>query len=130
MRKFVHVFLACLLVSVLAAPTAFAQSVSCAGFHSQWAAQQYYDFLASPAEKQILDPDGNGYACDNGTITGPRNPTSSTPASDQYSAPASTAPSTAAATVLPDTGGMSPLTPGYAVLLLGAGLFLVARRVR
>ncbi|MBX6764708.1 MAG: LPXTG cell wall anchor domain-containing protein [Rubrobacteraceae bacterium] len=125
-----HAFLACLLVLVLVVPAAFAQSVSCAGFHSQWAAQQYYDFLASPAEKQILDPDGNGYACDNGTITGPRNPTSSTPASDQYSAPVSTAPSTAAATALPDTGGVSPLAPGFAVLLLGGGLFLIARRVR
>ncbi|MBX6764417.1 MAG: hypothetical protein IRY88_12160 [Rubrobacteraceae bacterium] len=130
MRRFVHAFLACILISVLAAPTAFAQPVSCAGFHSQWAAQQYYDFLASPAEKQILDPDGNGYACDNGTITGPRNPTSSTPASAQYSAPASTAAGTATVTALPDTGGVSPMVLGSAVLLLGGGLFLMARRIR
>lgn len=44
--------------------------VSCSGFTtmsgepSQWQAQQFYDSLATPEQKAILDPDGDGFACD------------------------------------------------------------------
>jgi len=89
-----------------------AQAASCGDFRtmsgepSQWQAQQYYDFVATPEEKAILDPDGDGFACEDlepgmddpgGTDPGSADPASpnpdyntpnpSTPASDGPSAP-------------------------------------------
>lgn len=54
------------------APTAQdgAAGVSCSGFTtmsgepSQWQAQQFYDSVATPEQRAILDPDGDGFACD------------------------------------------------------------------
>lgn len=46
------------------------QEVDCSGFTtmsgepSQWQAQQFYDFVATPEQRAILDPDGDGFACD------------------------------------------------------------------
>lgn len=51
-------------------PSAEAETSSCGDFRtmsgepSQWQAQQYYDFVATPEEKAILDPDGDGFACE------------------------------------------------------------------
>ena len=50
--------------------------VACSGFTtmsgepSQWQAQQFYDSVATPGERAILDPDGDGFACD-GTLSEP-----------------------------------------------------------
>jgi|GEM_PF-4995280 len=58
------------------APTAD-ETVSCDDFisvtgkPSQWQAQQFYDFQATPRERAILDPDGNGFACDGGALVPP-----------------------------------------------------------
>lgn len=41
------------------------------GEPSQWQAQQFFDFQATPEQRAILDPDGNGFACDNGNISPP-----------------------------------------------------------
>jgi Domain of unknown function (DUF4352) len=48
-----------------------AQAVSCddfvayaSGTPSQWQAQQFYDFQATPAQQAALDPDGDGFACE------------------------------------------------------------------
>jgi hypothetical protein len=38
--------------------------VSLAGYRSQWEAQQYFYFNATPEEKAYLDTDGDGFACD------------------------------------------------------------------
>jgi hypothetical protein len=38
--------------------------ISLAGSRSQYQAQQYFDFTATPEEQAILDTDGDGFACD------------------------------------------------------------------
>src|SRR5215213_9433298 len=38
--------------------------ISAAGSPSQYQAQQYFDFTATPEEQAILDTDGDGFACD------------------------------------------------------------------
>jgi hypothetical protein len=38
--------------------------ISLAGSPSQYQAQQYFDFTATPEEQAILDTDGDGFACD------------------------------------------------------------------
>jgi hypothetical protein len=38
--------------------------ISVAGSRSQYQAQQYFDFYATPEEKAVLDTDGDGFACD------------------------------------------------------------------
>lgn len=45
--------------------------VTASGEPSQLQAQQFYDFNATPDQRATLDPDGNGYACDGGTIAPP-----------------------------------------------------------
>lgn len=71
MKRLVFLTVASVSVIVLLAPTALAQTpiscdgfVSYAGYRSQWGAQQYYDFNATPEERAILDTDGDGFACD------------------------------------------------------------------
>lgn len=39
-------------------------TASCSDFDDQIVAQQFYDFTATEAEKEVLDSDGNGRACD------------------------------------------------------------------
>lgn len=101
-------------------PTA---SVNCDGFASQFGAQQFFDFNATTEEQAILDPDGNGFACDGGTIEVGEDPVA---APEQYTdepiaeEPVATAPSEPM-TALPDTGGPALLLPA-AGLLIGAGL--------
>jgi hypothetical protein len=90
------------------------------GEPSQFQAQQFYDFVATPEEQAILDPDGNGFACDNGTIEFGVDPAEN---SDE-------SPEEASATysALPDTGGPSLLLP-ISILLVGTGILgLVAKR--
>jgi ABC-type molybdate transport system substrate-binding protein len=50
------------------APAEASEEVSCeqftalgSGEFSQYQAQQFYDFIATPEQQAILDPDGNGY---------------------------------------------------------------------
>ena len=51
-------------------PEAGDEAVSCDDFvtmfgePSQYQAQQFYDFNATPEQQEILDPDGDGFACD------------------------------------------------------------------
>lgn len=98
------------------------QQVSCEGFisfagnPSQFSAQQFYDFNATPTEQAILDPDGDGIACE-GLVSGE---------AESAPAPAPTSTGTEAMpsesmTVMPDTGGPSLLLP-VAVLLVGSGV--------
>lgn len=104
--------------------------VSAAGNPSQFQAQQFYDFEATPAQQAALDADGDGFACDD-LETGVDN-LGETDADrgaveEQYTptateeAPVVAEQEPAATTVLPDTGGPGLLIPG-AVLLLGSGL--------
>lgn len=85
--------------------------VSCSGFASQFGAQQYYDYNATPEEQAILDPNGDGLACTGGDVF--------TAADDQYTAVEEPTP---VEPVLPDTGGATPLLLPAAGLLLCAGL--------
>jgi micrococcal nuclease len=79
------------------------------GEPSQWQAQQYYDFAATPEEKAILDPDGDGFACEDlepgagGTDTEGGSSASPNPddSSPDPGTPAPNGPSTAP----PDSGG-------------------------
>lgn len=102
-------------------------AVNCDGFASQFGAQQFFDFNATPQEQAILDPDGNGFACDGGTIEVGEDAVA---APEQYTdgpiaeepvveEPVATAPSEPM-TALPDTSG--PALLPVAVLLIGAGL--------
>ncbi len=36
------------------------------GEPSQWQAQQFYDGVATPEQRAVLDPDGDGFACSEG----------------------------------------------------------------
>ncbi len=38
--------------------------ISAAGYPSQYQAQQYFDFYATPEDRAFLDTDGDGFACD------------------------------------------------------------------
>ncbi len=84
--------------------------VSCEGFGSEFGAQQFYDSIATQEQQAILDPDGNGFACDTPTAA----------QSTQPEAPVTT-------TALPDTGGPS-LALLAGALLIGGGLILRGRR--
>ncbi len=117
--------------------------VSAAGNPSQFQAQQFYDFEATPAQQAALDADGDGFACDD-LETGVDNlgetDADRTAANNEYSAPTATeeapaptvaeetpAPTAAAETpaaiaVLPATGGSGLLIPAAGILLLGSGL--------
>lgn len=95
--------------------------VSCNGFASQFGAQQFFDSNATAEEQAILDPDGNGFACDDGTIelgVGPAD----APIGETVDVPAPAAPAASEAmTALPDTSGPALLLPASG-LLIGAGL--------
>ncbi len=115
------------------APVSCDGFISPAGNFSQFGAQQFFDFNATPEERAILDPDGNGFACDDGAIEFGVDPAEAAEApAEQYApeAPASEAPAASdTMTALPDTGGPTLLLPASA-LLLGAGIlgYAVIRR--
>lgn len=105
--------------------------ISAAGNPSQFGAQQFFDFNATPAQQAALDADGDGFACDD-LETGVDNlgETDADRASASASAPAT---SSASASALPDTGGaVSPaaLSLVAALLLVGGGIMSasIARR--
>lgn len=103
------------------------EQVSCSGFASQFGAQQFYDFNATPEQQAMLDADSDGFACeegDQGTATTQYEP----PVAPATEAPAVTAP--AAATPLPETGGPALLLPLSAGLLLAGGLAMGLLRRR
>ena len=117
--------------------------VSAAGNPSQFQAQQFYDFEATPAQQAALDTDNDGFACDSletsvdnlGIIDADRAAattsamTTAPAATTAATTPAATTTAAApAASALPDTGGPMLLLP-VAALLLGSGL-LVLRLVR
>ena len=90
----------------------------CDNFASQFAAQQFYDFNATPEQQAAFDPDGNGFACDGGEIEF---------GGDDSSASAS---ASASVSVLPETGGpVSVMALVPLVLLVGTGI-LALRIVR
>lgn len=94
--------------------------ISVAGNPSQFSAQQFYDFNATPEEQAILDPDGDGIACE-GLLNGEQEGTPAAVPTQQ--APASNT----GVTELPDTGGPAlPLLAGGLALILG-GLLLYKR---
>lgn len=100
------------------------------GEQSQFQAQQYFDFIATPEERAILDPDGNGFACDGGTIEFGVDPAEATaPVSAPVASTDTETPASTTTSVLPDTGGPSMLLP-IGALLVGAGVltFAVIRR--
>jgi hypothetical protein len=50
------------------------------GEPSQWQAQQFYDELATPEQRAVLDPDGDGFACSEGSFSEPEMPEPDNPA--------------------------------------------------
>ncbi len=71
MRRLLYLFFVSMLAIGLLTPPAFSQvPVSCdgfisaAGYRSQWGAQQFFDFNATPEQRALLDIDGDGFACD------------------------------------------------------------------
>jgi hypothetical protein len=101
--------------------------ISVAGNPSQFSAQQYYDFNATPEEQAILDPDGDGIACE-GLVQGEQegvatSDTAPMVAADQY------ADDSEEVTNLPDTGGfpLGGVAAGLGVALVASGLLLKRR---
>lgn len=98
------------------------QFISAAGNPSQFQAQQFYDFQATPEQQAALDADGDGFACDDlesgvdelGVTDADREATTDAPATSE-----------ATATELPATGGISLVLPA-AMLLLGSGILGLA----
>lgn len=119
-------FLACLESETGSTPTTVedpaATSVSCSGFASQFGAQQYYDYNATPEEQALLDPDGDGFACS-------ASEADAATAEEYSTGNADTGGLTASQMypVLPDTGGPALLVP-LGLLLCGAG-FVLGRRL-
>lgn len=97
--------------------------ISAAGNPSQFQAQQYFDFQATPQERAILDQDGDGFACDEletgvdnlGETDADRAATQDT-GSNQY---ADNGADDNGMTELPDTGG--PALLPIAALMMGFG---------
>ncbi len=112
------------------APATCEGFVNSFGEQSQFQAQQFFDFIATAEERAILDPDGNGFACDDGAIEFGVDPAEATvepaaapvPATQEAAVAASTA-----MTALPDTGGASLMALGAGILLLGGGLVMRRR---
>ncbi len=114
------------------APVSCDGFISPAGNFSQFGAQQFFDFNATPEERAILDPDGNGFACDDGAIEFGVDPAEAPPEAPvseavETPAPVATPEASASMTALPDTGGASLIALGAGALLLGGGL-LIRRR--
>ena len=96
----------------------------CDNFASQFAAQQFYDFNATPEQQAAFDPDGNGFACDGGELGA----SSASPTASPSASASATAESSASA--LPETGGpVSAMALVPLVLLVGTGV-LALRVVR
>ncbi len=109
------------------APVSCDGFISVAGNFSQFSAQQFFDFNATPEEQAILDPDGNGFACDDGTIESGVDPAEA-PVVETVETPAPAAPAASETmTALPDTGGASLMALGAGALLVAGGL-LIRRR--
>lgn len=102
------------------------QFISAAGNPSQFQAQQFYDFQATPEQQAALDADGDGFACDD-LETGVDN--LGVTDADRGANTEAPATSTATSTALPATGGIS-LVLLAAVLLLGSSILglAIARR--
>jgi hypothetical protein len=72
-------------MEVDAAPPSSSPQVSCESFTtmsgspSQWQAQQFLDFVATPEQRAILDPEGDGFACSVGNPRPPTTPKQTTP---------------------------------------------------
>lgn len=121
------------LLTVNVAGVANAQAVSCdqfvsaAGNPSQFQAQQFFDFEATPEQQVALDVDGDGFACDD-LETGVDNlgETDTDRTAVAVEDPATAAPATTA-TALPDTGGASLLVLGVGIALVGGGLLIRKR---
>jgi hypothetical protein len=102
------------------------QFISAVGNPSQFQAQQFYDFLATPEQQAALDADGDGFACDD-LETGVDN--LGVTDADRAANTEAPATSTATSTTLPATGGISLMIPA-AVLLIGSSILglAIARR--
>lgn len=117
------------------------QFISAAGNPSQFQAQQFYDFEATPAQQAALDADGDGFACDDletgvdnlGETDADRAATNDEPVSNdvtstQYVDDGEVASNEAVA-ALPDTSGPSlgGIAVGGGILLMAGGLLLRRR---
>lgn len=115
------------------------QFISAVGNPSQFQAQQFYDFEATPAQQAALDADGDGFACDDletgvdnlGETDADRAATNDEPVSNdvtstQYVDDGEVASNEAVA-ALPDTGGPALLLPIAGLALLSGGLLLKRR---
>lgn len=108
--------------------------VSAAGNPSQYQAQQYYDFQATPQEQAILDQDGDGFACDSletgvdnlGETNADRSAAQGgdTVAGNQYNEGADDN----GMAELPDTGGPALLPLAGMLMVLGGLSLSVLRR--
>lgn len=97
------------------------EPITCDSFTLKEEAQAFLDLgLGSESDREVLDPDGNGIACDDPKDTIPDEP------NDKSEVPKSSAGQFIAAgmDVLPETGGAAVLSLGAGVLLVVAGLLL------
>lgn len=119
------------------------QFVSAAGNPSQFQAQQFYDFEATPAQQAALDADGDGFACDDletgvdnlGETDADRAAANDVPATDVPASDDATTDQYADEEVaddvaeLPNTGGPTLLTLATGLALAGLGGLLLKRRL-
>lgn len=95
--------------------------VTCDSFDLKEEAQAFLDLgLGSDSDREALDPDGNGIACDDPEGTTPDEPNDE---SEVPESPSGRIISTGMK-VLPDTGGASLFALGAGVLLVAGGLLL------
>lgn len=97
------------------------EPVTCDSFALEEEAQAFLDLgLGSESDREALDPDGNGIACDDPEDTTPDEP------NDESEAPENPTGRLIAAgmNVLPDTGGAAVLPLGVGALLVAGGLLL------
>ncbi len=91
-----------------------------------------------PGDPERLDADDDGIACEDdasGAAATPASPTASpspspTPSPSATATSSPTASASASAAPLPDTGGIAPVLPAAALLILGCGIFGSVRLIR